>query len=187
MLALFVETLMKKGKLVTGLNWTLTASVLVCILFVYNLNLKYDSVIKNAQSKQTEDYAVQITPAESNDINVRSEIDELYSQIAEVRDILTNLDSSQVTAEAYAGSATNKQSSGNNAVTEPVTTEKSEFAEDSQAVKLFKQFTQLGYIYGKDWGSIGDRIIALDKDQNKVFWQNMFTAIEQGDVDIFDE
>lgn len=178
---------MQKGKLVTGLNWALTALVLACMLFIYNLNLKYDSIVKNTQSKQSGEYAAQIMSAQSNSINIRSEIDELYSQIGEVRDILTSLDSSQVTAEAYVSSVTNKPSSDKIAITESVKTEKSELAEDSQAVQLFEQFTQSGYIYGKDWDSIGDRITALDKDQNKVFWQNMFAAIEQDNVDIFSE
>lgn len=47
--------------------------------------------------------------------------------------------------------------------------------------------TERGYMYGQEWADMEHRLAAMSKEENKAFWDEMFRAIEAGELEVYDE
>lgn len=58
--------------------------------------------------------------------------------------------------------------------------------EDLDATKkLLNEVQMTGYINDEIWSNIDHQIKNMDSEQNKIFWQNMFSMIEDNKLDIY--
>ncbi len=58
-------------------------------------------------------------------------------------------------------------------------------AKESSAV--FNVLRDRGQLYSADWREFGDDIHSMSKEESRQFWQQMFAAIETGDVQLIHE
>ena len=62
--------------------------------------------------------------------------------------------------------------------------DKSKLQQESEEFNTIKN---TGYLYEEDWKDLEQTLASMDKNENKLFWENMNRAIENNEIEIYSE
>ena len=113
---------------------------------------------------------------------------EAYNEIANLREKISQLQNELTQMRVNTDSGSNNQTVN---LAESLSVSDSELDKDKtmhqQESEEFNTIKNTGYLYEEDWKDLEKTLASMDKDENKLFWQNMNQAIENNQIEIFSE
>jgi Tfp pilus assembly protein PilN len=106
--------------------------------------------------------------------NLQEKISTLQNQLTQIHSDSDNGNSDQIVGEVENLTATDT----------PLGDEKNSLPQESE---VFTTIKNTGYLYEEDWKNLEPTLANMDKDENKLFWENMTSAIENNEIEIFSE
>ena len=95
-------------------------------------------------------------------------LDDVYDQLAEIRKLIADVNAERHAEPAKVG-PTNPDTSASGR---------------SQAMQVFDNLMAQGYMYAEDWAQIEDQVLGMERKESAIFWESMFTAIENGQLQV---
>ncbi|MFV2056641.1 MAG: hypothetical protein ACC707_09245 [Thiohalomonadales bacterium] len=171
---------MQNNKILMSVNIGVFTLVILSLALTYRLNNQYKTLL-NSQLSQPIKITTLNNSEEVNDLNVLGGTGNISHKIDEIHARLMQIDAKQVSFE---NSISDILTDADTQDAPALVTAKLDV---TQATQLFNQISESGYLYSKDWDALDEQTRKLDKVQNKAFWQKMFSALEQGKLELFDE